>query len=130
MRARTVAVVSALVGGLGWLAKMVILTAQGGADPDSVPESIAFFLGMLGVLVALAATGAHLTRGRSPGLRALASLGTVLAGGLAVSAVQLALAALPGDAWVQEEAVFGIAGLVAVVVATRTLRRAGGPTGT
>ena len=85
MDARNVAIVAAIVGGLGWLAKIVVMALQGGPDSESVPEAAAFFTGLVGVMVAAGA--------------------------------------------VQEEAIFGIAGLVSVLAALAALRRRDRPGG-
>lgn len=125
MLARTVGIVAALVGGIGWMAKIVVMAVQGGPDPDSIPESIAFFTGLLGVLVAAGAAGAHLARAASTLRRAGAAIAAVVAVVLVVGIGQWALTALPGEGWLQEEAIFGIAGLVAVVAALLALRPGG-----
>lgn len=127
MTARRVAVVAGLVGGLGWVAKMVIMALQGGPDLDSIPETIAFVTGLVGVLVAAAATGVHLTRGRGWGWRILAAVAAVGLAILVVGFGQELLTALPGESWVQEEAIFGIVGLLAVVAAAAAGKRRPGP---
>jgi hypothetical protein len=61
------------------------------------------------------------------GLGELAGLAAVVIVGVVVGLGQAALTALPGDSWVQEEAIFGLVGLAAVVMATATLRRPARP---
>jgi len=122
MRARSVAVVAGIVGGVGWLAKMVVMWTQGGPDLDSVPETIAFLTGLVGVAVAAVATGVHLTRGRGVGARILGGIGVLVVVVLVVGGGQELLTALPGDSWVQAEAIFGLVGLVAVVTSATLIR--------
>lgn len=124
MNARLIGIAGGLVWGFGWISKMVIMTVQGGPDDGSAWEAAAFFTGLIGAVVAAAAAGVHLAHGKTAGLRALAAVGGVLVVGLVVTAGQRSLMALPGDDWLQEEAVLGISGLVAVVVAIATVLRA------
>lgn len=129
MGARDIAIVAAIVGGLGWLTKIVVMALQGGPDSESVPEAAAFFTGLVGVMVAAGAAGAHVTRGASWWRRALAAVGAVVVVGVLGGLGQAGLTALPGDSWVQEEAIFGIAGLVSVLAALAALRRPDRPSG-
>lgn len=123
MNARVIGIAGGLVWGFGWISKMAIIAVQGGPDEGSAWEAAAFFTGLIGAVVAAAAVGAYLTRGKAAGLRALAAVGSVLIVGLLVAAGQRSLMALPGDNWVQEEAFLGISGLVAAVVAIAALLR-------
>ena len=111
-----------VVGGIAWIAKLVVMALQGGPDPDSIPENVFFFTGLAGIVVASGATAAHLARTASWWLRALAALAGVVVTALVFGLVQGGLTALPGESWVQEEAVFGIAGLVALGTALAALR--------
>jgi hypothetical protein len=119
---RTVAIVAGFVGGLGWIAKIIVMGLQGGPDPASVAENIAFFTGLVGVIVAAAAAAAYLTRERPLVWRVAAGIGAVLAVAAITGVGQAALGALPGDGWLQEEAIFGLVGLIAVVAALLALR--------
>jgi hypothetical protein len=130
MRARTTAIVAGIAGGLGWLAKIVVMALQDGPDPDSIPEAVAFFVGLLGVMIAAAATGAFLARERPPVRRVGAAVGAVVATGVVIGIGQWALGSLPGDGWLQEEAIFGLVGLVALAAALFALRARPERTGT
>ena len=123
MSARRIAIIAGFVGGIGWLAKMLVLAVQGGPDPDSAPETIAFLTGLVGVPCAAAAAAAHLTGKRSPLFRAGAAIAAVVALMLVSLLLQVALTALPGDSWVQAEVVFPLVGIAAVATAI-VLRRA------
>lgn len=123
MKARAVGIAAGIVCGLGWLAKMAIMAGQGGPDPDSVTESIAFLTGLAGVVVATAALGVHVTRDRSIVIRVLAAAAALVVVSLVVGMGQFALTALPGESWVREEAIFGLVGLAALVTATAAMRR-------
>ncbi|MEX2322843.1 MAG: hypothetical protein WEA29_03625 [Acidimicrobiia bacterium] len=122
MRARTVAIVAGLVGGIGWMGKIAVMAAQGGPDEDSLVEALAFFAGLGGVVIAAAAFGAYIGRRDSVGRRVVYAVGAVVAVAVIVGLGQAGLSALPGDSWVREEAVFGIAGLVAFVAAIVLMR--------
>lgn len=73
---RTTGIIAALVGGLGWIAKIVIMAAR--------------------------------------------AVGAVVVAVLITTVGQAGLSALPGESSVQEEAIFGIAGVVAVLAAVIT----------
>lgn len=113
----------ALVGGLAWVAKFLVMLAQDGPESGSLPENATFFLGLVALALAAATLGWHLARGRPLGLRLLAAAGglVVLAGVQGV--LQLLLTALPGDPWQQEESVFVVLGSVAALGALVAMRR-------
>ncbi|MGH3386080.1 MAG: hypothetical protein ACRDO1_16005 [Nocardioidaceae bacterium] len=119
MRSRTIAVWAGVIGGVGLLAKMVVMAIQGRPEPTtSVPENIAFFVGIIGLAIAASASGAYLTRRRAVIWRVLAAIAAVVVVAAALGIGQTLLMALPGDSWWQEEAIFGVLGLVALAAAT------------
>jgi hypothetical protein len=122
MRARTVAIVAGLVGGIGWMGKIAVMAAQGGPDEDSGLEALAFFAGLGGVVIAAAAFGVYLGRRHSVARRVAYAVGAIIAVVVIVGLGQAGLSALPGDSWVREEAIFGITGLVAFVSAIVLMR--------
>ena len=69
-RLRKAAVIGGVVGGIGWVRKMIVMAAQGGPDLESLPESIAFVVGLVGVIVASACTGTYLASKASGSPRA------------------------------------------------------------
>lgn len=123
-RTRTIAIVAALAGGTGWMAKMFIMAAQGGPDAQSTPEAIAFFVGFAGIIVASAAAGAYMARRKPLGWRVLGAIGAVVVVALVTAAGQAGLGSLPGDGWVKVEAMLGIVGAVFFAAAITALRRA------
>jgi hypothetical protein len=122
MRARTVAIVAGLVGGIGWMGKIVVMAIQDGPDEDSLLEAIAFFAGLVGVVIAAAAVGAYLGRRASVGRRVAYAVAAVVGTAAVVALGQAGLTALPGDSWVKEEAIFGIAGLIVFITAIVLMR--------
>ena len=122
MTARRIARTAGFAGGIGWIAKIGIMAIQGGPDARSIPENVAFFLGLAGVLVAGAAAGIHLARARTRPYRVAAAVAGVLAVVLLVGAGQTLFTALPGNGWFQKEATFGLAGLVVLLTTGIALR--------
>jgi hypothetical protein len=81
-------------------------------------------------LIAAAALGIYIGRRDSVARRVAYAVGAVIAVAVIVGLGQAGLSALPGDSWVREEAIFGIAGLVAFVsaiVLTRSRPETEGP---
>lgn len=117
MDARRVAVAAGLIGGTGWLIKVLVMALHGGPDENSVPESIGYFVGLFGMLTAAAATGSYVARRRLIPVRVAAAVAGVVALAAPVGLGQAALTALPGDAWVQHEAIFAVIGVLAVAIA-------------
>jgi hypothetical protein len=124
MKAERVAIVAALIGGVGWVSKMIIMAARGGPDLEYIPESIAFFAGLLGTTIAAGAVAWMLAASLPTLLRVLAAiLGAILP--LAIVGVFQLVAgeAMPDAGWFLDEAVFLILGVIALSFAAwRALR--------
>lgn len=122
-RPEWIAVALGMLGGLAWVAKFLVMVGQGGPRSGSVPENLAFFLGLIALPVAAAALGWHLTRDRRTGLRVVAAVGGLIVFAGVQGIGQLLFTALPGDQWQQEEAIFVVLGLLAVLLAATALLR-------
>ncbi|KAE8766152.1 hypothetical protein [Georgenia thermotolerans] len=92
MNTTRIALTTALLAAGAWTAKAVAIGIAGGLDRSPF-ENPLFFLGLAAWMVALAASGAALTRGAPTPVRIAASLGAVAAGWVAVVLV----GALVGD---------------------------------
>jgi cyanate permease len=82
------------------------------------------------VVLAAAALGAFIGRRESADRRVVYAVGTVIAVVVVAVLGQVGLSALPGNSWVREEAIFGIAGLaafVSAIVLMRSRPETGGP---
>lgn len=117
MRISAVTVVAGVVGGLAWVVKFLVMVGQGGPESGSVAENISFALGLVALAVAAGMVGWQTARTNKAGLRVLAAIAGVIAFAGVQGIGQVALSALPGDSWVQEEAIFGVLGALAVLLA-------------
>lgn len=104
MRARQVAFWAGVVGGVGWLAKVALIWANGGTNTDEGLVAVMFAVGVLGMFVAAAAAGAWLTAGRPGWLRALAAAGGIVGFLVLFGLLDAVLSPLAEDgSWAQEE---------------------------
>lgn len=125
MTATRFASIAALVGGIGWTGKILIMWGQGGPDTNSIPEAVAFFAGLLGVVAASGALG-WILAGKDTVSRL--RIGALVVGAivplLVVGAFQTALgAALPDAGWLRDEVVFLLLGVGALLFGGRTTLR-------
>lgn len=126
MDPRRIASVAALVGGVGWLVKVALIWANGGENLDSGPVAVFYFLGVLGLVVALAALGYTLVERAPVWLRALVTVATPVLGLMLWSLLDQAIRAVyTSDDWFREEAAVLLAAIVATVLGLRSLRRRG-----
>lgn len=126
MRALRVAIVAGLVGGCCWLANVGVMLLQGRPDLHTTSQFAAFVIGGVGVFVAGGAVGAYLTRGKPAAVQVFSALAGLAIVAAVLGVGQAALLELPGDSWMQEEAIFAVVGLTTALSATVALfQRAG-----
>jgi hypothetical protein len=122
-----IASVAALVGGLGWLAKVMLVWASGGTNTGSGAVGVMFLVGLAGLLVALAAGGYALVATAPIWLRAVVSVALPL---LVLMVWQLfdgvVKALYTEDNWLRGELNVLLAAVVAVVLGLLGLQRARG----
>jgi len=123
VNARTVTVAAGAVCAIGWFSKMAVMVAQGGPEAGSIPETLAFLVGLVSFVVFAAALGHMLMRAHRPVMKALASVAAVVLAALTLGVVQLLLTALPDDAWWQPELAFVGAGVAALLLPSLLGRR-------
>ena len=128
MTASRVAVVAAIFAVVAWCLKGVAIGVAGGLD-ESPLESPLFAIGMLSLIIALAAFGVAATAGRPAWLRALAAVGALVVGVLGSILIQNVVKGILPEStdWVQEEAglwiaSFLVAGLVVGVLGRHAAR--------
>lgn len=117
MDPRRIASIAAVLGGVGWLAKVFLLWLNGGEEADSslVPELALFGWAMLAL--ALMAAGYTLVEKAPVWLRAVVAVATAL---LVLMLWQLLdqgiKATMDGDSWIRDELSVAIAGVIAVIM--------------
>ncbi|MBE0430027.1 MAG: hypothetical protein IBX61_09200 [Thermoleophilia bacterium] len=126
MASRKVAIIAGIAGGLGWIVMIIVMAIQGGRE-NSIPEDIGFYVGAVGVAVASMATGVYFTRARSLLWQVIAAIGAAVAVILIIGLGQLLFTALLSEAWLQESAIFGVVGVVALVWAVAAVLRGRAP---
>ena len=124
MTAARIALVSAIAAVVAWALKGVAIGAAGGLDKSAF-ESPLFAIGMVALVVAVAAFGVAVTAGRPAWQRALAGIAAVVIGVVGTILIQTVIDALLPDSagWVQEEAGLWASSLLAAVLIFLWLRR-------
>jgi len=123
MSAGRIALVAAVATAVFWGAKAVAIWSAGGLDQSAL-EGPLFVLGLISLVVAFAALGAHLARARPLWQRVVAAILVVLIGGVIFLFVEDASGSLVGEAagWVQEEIGLWVAALLTLVLTIAATR--------
>lgn len=117
MSASRLAVAASIVSLVAWALKAVTIGMAGGLDRSPL-EGPLFLVGLVAILVALAALGVSVAGDRSVGMKVLGGVvGVVLGFPLSMVASMLAEAVVPDSAgWVQAEAGLWASAVLAVVL--------------
>lgn len=124
MDPRRIASIAAVVGGVGWLAKVALIWANNGENTDSGLVGIMYGIGLVGLFVALAAAGYTLVETAPVWLRAVVAVATPLLVLMVwVLLNQAILAVYPGDSWLRDELGILVAAVIAVLMGLWGFRR-------
>lgn len=117
MSAGRIAFVAAIATVAFWGAKAVAIWSAGGLDRSAL-EGPLFVLGLISLIVTLAALGAHLARSRPAWQRVASAILVAVVGGVVFLLVEDGAGELIGEeaGWVQEEIGLWVAALLILVV--------------
>lgn len=117
MDPRRVASITAVLGGLAWLAKVGLIWANGGENTDTGPVAVAFFVGLGGVVLALAAAGYTLVEKAPVWLRAVVAVCTPLLVMMVWQLLDQAIKAVYAEeTWLRDELNVVLAAVLAVLL--------------
>jgi len=124
MDPRRIASVAALVGGVCWLVRVALIWAGGGENTDGGLVGVMFLLGLVGLVVALAAAGYTLVETAPVWLRAVVVVATPLLVFMVWQMIdQAILAVYTSGGWLRGELNVLLAALVALALGGWGLRR-------
>jgi len=124
MDPRRIASIAAVVGGVGWLVKVALIWANGGANTDGGLVGVMYLLGLLGLVLALGAAGYTLVETAPVWLRAVVVVATPLLVFMVWQMVDQAIKALyTTENWLQGELSVLLAGVLALVLGVWGFRR-------
>lgn len=117
MDPRRVASTAAVVGGVGWLAKIVLIWLNGGENTATGLVGIMHFVGLAGVFVALAAAGYTLVEKAPVWLRAVVAVATPLLVLMVWALLDQAIKAMyTTEGWLRDELSILVAAVIAVAL--------------
>lgn len=117
MDPRRIASIFAVVGGVGWLAKVALIWANGGDNTGTGLVGVMNIVGIAGLFVALAAAGYTLVEKAPVWLRAVVAIATPLLVLMIWALVDQAIQAMyTEEGWLREELSVVLAGVIAVIM--------------
>jgi hypothetical protein len=124
MDPRRIASIAAVVGGVGWLMKVLLIWGNGGVSADTGPVPLMHLIGLVMLALALAAAGYTLVERAPVWLRGVVAIATPL---LVLMLWQLldqgVKAVYPGDSWLRNEVSVLVAAAVAIAMGSWESRR-------
>ena len=124
MTASRIASIAALIGGACWLTKVGLIWANGGTNTDDGLVGVTFFLGLAGLVIALAAAGYALVATAPIWLRGVVSVALPVMVTMVWQLVDdLIKAIYTEDNWLQDELNIILAAVIAVALGLWKVRR-------